>query len=90
MVQEVFHFVEMVFAAILIFFVTVFAWLASLFVWNDVMRTKRAMKEGFLTILTLLPNRIAETKTVFQEQIDIMADKMDEFLTLSWNNWGLI
>lgn len=78
-VQEVFHFVEMVFAAILIFFVTVFAWLASLFVWNDVMRTKRAMKEGFLTILTLLPNRMAETKTVFQEQIDIMADKMDEF-----------
>lgn len=76
-VQEVFHFVEMVFAAILIFFVTVFAWLASLFIWNDIVRTKRAIREGLKTIIELLPNHLTTIQSVFNKEIEEISARID-------------
>ena len=69
-VQEVFHFVEMVFAAVLIFFVTVFAWLASLFIWDDVMRTKRAIKESFALLLKKLPDEITKCEPILKQMLE--------------------
>lgn len=77
-VQEVFHLIESIFAALVIFFLTVFAWLASLFVWDDVMRTKRAIQESMSVILELLPRQIEKVKSVCLEQIKSMDEKIDD------------
>lgn len=68
-VQEIFHFVEMIFAAILISFVTIFAWLASLFIWDDVMRTKRAIKDCFALLLEKLPGQASKCESLLKNML---------------------
>jgi hypothetical protein len=56
-ISIVLDFSESVVAAVLVFFVVLFAWLAALFQWNDVKRTQRAISGCFTIFLQKFPDK---------------------------------
>lgn len=79
-VQEVFHFVETIFAAIAIFFLTIFVWLASLFIWKDVMRTKRAFNGLMTMFFAQLPEMAESLKQTLLTQLELGKGEIDKAL----------
>lgn len=79
-VQEVFHFVETIFAAIAIFFLTIFVWLASLFIWKDVMRTKRAFNGLMTMFFDQLPEMAENLKQTLLTQLEQGKGEIDKAL----------
>ena len=79
-VQEVLKFVEIIFAPILVVFKHIFRWLASLFGWNYVLYTKKAIAGMLDLLLDWLPQNAAELNSLICGKIEIAKTSADKWI----------
>lgn len=78
-VTAVINFIETVFSVVAIFFIVIFMWVASLFQWNDVKRTQRAISGMFGIMMKKLPEKsdaIKDQLIVFLGGVKADLDKL--------------
>lgn len=79
-VQDVLKFVEIIFKPLMVGFKELFRWLASLFGWNYVLYTKKAVAGMAEIMLDYLPRKAAETGQFLCDRIDIAGQSVDGWI----------
>ncbi|MDE5577085.1 MAG: hypothetical protein K2J11_06835 [Oscillospiraceae bacterium] len=79
-VQDVLKFVEIIFAPVLVLFKDIFRWLASLFGWNYVLYTKKAISGMIELLLDWLPQNASELSSFMCGKIETAQKKVDEWI----------
>lgn len=79
-VQDVLKFVEIIFAPVLVLFKHIFRWLASLFGWNYVLYTKKAISGMIELLLDWLPQNASEFSSFVCGKIETAQKKVDEWI----------
>lgn len=79
-VQDVLKFVEIIFAPVLVLFKHIFRWLASLFGWNYVLYTKKAISGMIGLLLDWLPQNASELSSFMCGKIETAQKKVDEWI----------
>ena len=79
-VQDVLKFVEMIFKPLMVGFKKLFRWLASLFGWNYVLYTKKAIAGMTEIMMDYLPEKAAETGQFLCDRIDLAGQRVDGWI----------
>ena len=77
-VSDVFHFLERVWEKVKVFFKNVFEYLAFLFNWEDILHTKRVMKQHFSNIILGLADEIGHVKQKTYDYFEEVKDKLED------------
>lgn len=76
--QHIMETVQVIFEAIGVFFNDIYEWLAFIFNWDDILRTKEAIKYLSFEGLSFLEGNVEQLHDVLNEGIDKVKDKVDE------------
>lgn len=79
-VQDVLKFVEIIFAPVLVLFKHIFRWIASLFGWNYVLYTKKAIVGMVNLLLDWLPQNASELSNFICSKIETAQTKIDSII----------